>query len=71
MKMLLAITLMLPMFVLSGCSGKSEVPALNKPGVDPPADQQKKWMEESLKHGSAPKGYKPPKADADAAGEKK
>ena len=63
-KTLLAMALVLPMIILSGCTGNAEIPALTKPGVDPPAEKQKDWMEESRKHGSAPKNVKPPKTDA-------
>jgi len=45
---------------LVGCSDAG-TPALTEPGVDPSPEQQKDWMEESMKHGGAPKGYKPPK----------
>ena len=49
--------------VLSGCGGSTdEVPALSAPGSESTPEENQKWMEESMKYGGAPEGYKP---DAD------
>ena len=70
MKTLLAMALVLPMWMMSGCTGNAEIPALTQPGVDPSPEQQKNWMEESRKHGSAPKNVKPPKTEEKKAAPK-
>lgn len=63
MRLWLAILLALPIPLMSGCTGQKEVPALTEPGKDPPAEQQKNWMDESRNRGGAPKNSKPKPAE--------
>ncbi|MCA8996680.1 MAG: hypothetical protein KDA80_06840 [Planctomycetaceae bacterium] len=60
MKHLLVFAFACTLFMTSGCGGTKEVPALTEPGQDPPAEQQRDWMEESRKRGGAPSGQKLP-----------
>ena len=63
MQKFLALLFMVSLFGLAGCGASTkEVPALTEPGQDPPAQQQKDWMEESRKHGGG-KMTPPPKTD--------
>ena len=70
MRTFLAMAIVLPM-MMCGCSGGGGVPALDKAGVDPPAETQKNWMEESRKRGGPPKNLKTPKPDDKKPEEKK
>ena len=59
-KVLSSFLMLFACMALVGCGGAvDEVPPLTEGGNDPPAEQQKDWMEESMKQGGAPKGYKP------------
>lgn len=59
-KLLCCTGLLVACLWFSGCGGDDVAP-LTEPGTDPPPEQQRNWMEESMKQGGAPKGYKPPK----------
>lgn len=61
MRTFLAMAVVLPM-MMSGCGG-SGAPALDKPGVDPPAEVQKNWMEESRKRGGPSQKMSPPETE--------
>lgn len=63
MRLLLALLLALPMFVMSGCNDGYVEPA-TEAGNDPPVEQQVNWMEESRKRGSGPKTKGKPGATA-------